>query len=288
MIRPRNATLRKRKQFLDNLYDAFDASYIASDPIQMVHRFEQPCDQEIIAVLASAMAFGQVVQINKALSSVLTLMDNQPHYYVTHFDPERELPRWQKWYYRMIRPEDVLRILYALKIILQKHQTLGKWITSHYRNEDVHLGITWSRCVDELKDTDKTHWQWRRARGVGFTFLLADPSKKSACKRAFLMLRWMVRKDSVDLGLWNLPTSKLLIPVDTHIQRIALYIGLTKRTDTSQKTAIEITDALKKLDAIDPVKYDFAICRLGILKMCPRKRRIVQCHACPIYDICLL
>lgn len=288
LIRKKITRHDKRKRLLDELYEAFDATYIPSDPIQMVHRFERSGDQEIMAVLASALAFGQVAQINKTISAMLALMNNQPHSYVTRLDPEHELLRWRAWYYRMIRPQDILRLMHALKIILQKHASLGSWVESHYRNEDTHLGITWGRCVDDIKNVDEKYWHWPRARGVGFRFLLADPTKKSACKRAFLLLRWMVRKDDIDLGLWQLPSSKLLIPVDTHIQRISQYIGLTTRRDTSQKTAIEITEALKKLDPNDPVKYDFAICRLGILKMCPRKRNPIQCKACPIYDICLL
>ena len=281
--------LNDHKTYLEQLYATFDHNYIPSDPIQLVKRFEHPYDQEIVAVMVSALAFGQVSQIMKAGESVLELMHHSPKRFVESFDPVIEIKKWSKFYYRMIKHTDMLRLLYTLKLILQEYGALGTWVERHYLANDEHLGLTWGRCVDEIKSKDSENWKWRRSKGIGFNHLLPNPSNKSACKRSNLLLRWMVRKDGIDLGLWNkLPKEKLIIPVDTHVQRIAYNIGLTEREDLSWKTAIEITSNLKKLDSRDPVKYDFALCRLGILKMCPKKRDIGKCNACPIFDICRL
>jgi len=98
--------------------------------------------------------------------------------------------------------------------------------------------------------------------------MFPDPKKGSACKRMNLFLRWMVRKDDMDLGLWGeIPTSKLIIPVDTHVARIAKELGLTKQTTANWKMAEEITENLKMFDREDPVKYDFALCHIGMRKL---------------------
>jgi uncharacterized protein (TIGR02757 family) len=278
-----------RKKYLDQLYSNLDQRYIHTDPLHLVKQFDHPHDQEIAAVIMSSLAFGQVQQINKAGEKAFELMNFSPREFVESMDTEKELKKWKAFYYRMVRHSDMLRLLYALHGILKYHPTLGGWVASHYKNEDEDLGITWARCVNEIKDTDAKNWKWRRSRGVGFNHLVPDPSKKSACKRANLLLRWMVRRDAVDLGLWNqLPKEKLVMPVDTHIARIAFNIGLSERTDLSWKNANEITSRLKQLDPADPVKYDFALCRLGILKMCPKKRDKKKCVDCPIFDICRL
>jgi uncharacterized protein (TIGR02757 family) len=103
---------------------------------------------------------------------------------------------------------------------------------------------------------------------VGFKFMFPLPENGSSCKRMNLFLRWMVRKDELDFGLWNsISPSKLVIPVDTHIARISTELGLTKRKNVSWKMAEEITENLKQFDPADPVKYDFAICHIGMRKL---------------------
>lgn len=274
---------------MDQLYTDLDQKYVHTDPIRLVKQFEDPRDQEIAAIIMSSLAFGQVQQIHKAGEKIFELMNHSPRLFVDRFSPELAVRQWKNFYYRMVRHTDMLRLLFALQWIRKKFDTLGQWAHSHYREEDEHLGRTWARCVEEIKKIDREKWHWQKSRGVGFTHLLPDPLKKSASKRANLLLRWMVRKDGVDMGLWDkLPADKLIIPVDTHVQRIAYNIGLTDRTDLSLKTAIEITARLRERDPNDPIKYDFALCRLGILKMCPKKRNVEKCMSCPIFQICRL
>jgi uncharacterized protein (TIGR02757 family) len=112
------------------------------------------------------------------------------------------------------------------------------------------------------------HDQFSERASQGVKFMFPNPDKGSACKRINLFMRWMVRKDDLDLGLWkNIPASKLIIPVDTHVSRIAYSLKLTRRRNVSWKMAEEITDKLKRFDANDPVKYDFALCHIGIRKL---------------------
>jgi uncharacterized protein (TIGR02757 family) len=118
-------------------------------------------------------------------------------------------------------------------------------------------------------------------------YLLTSPKDGSACKRMNLYLRWMVRRTSPDLGLWTfVDPAKLVMPVDTHIHRIATFLGLNDRKSADWKAARLLTDKLAKFDRGDPVRYDFALCRLGILDLCSRKRRRENCDVCMLREVC--
>ena len=118
-------------------------------------------------------------------------------------------------------------------------------------------------------------------------YLLSSPADGSACKRMNLFLRWMVRRTPPDLGLWTfVDPAKLVIPLDTHVHRIATFLGLNDRKTPDWKAARAITDRLSKFDTADPIRYDFAICRLGILDLCSRRRRKENCDVCLLRDVC--
>jgi len=102
-----------------------------------------------------------------------------------------------------------------------------------------------------------------------------------------LFLRWMVRRTSPDLGLWTfVDPAKLVIPLDTHVHRIATFLGLSDRKSGDWKAARALTDNLARFDAADPVRYDFALCRLGILDLCSRKQKKENCDVCLLRDAC--
>jgi uncharacterized protein (TIGR02757 family) len=116
---------------------------------------------------------------------------------------------------------------------------------------------------------------------AGLRQLFPSPLDGSACKRANLFLRWMVRDRDIDFGIWKgIPKSRLIIPLDTHIARISGCLGLTKRKSRDWKTAVEITESLKRMDPEDPLKYDFALCHHGISGMCSGKKEIMECKGC--------
>ncbi len=119
---------------------------------------------------------------------------------------------------------------------------------------------------------------------AGVRYFFPNPKAGSACKRLNLFLRWMVRpNDGLDLGLWNFaPPSSLVIPLDTHIARIGIYLGWTQRKTAGWNMALDITRALARVDPKDPVKYDFALSRMGILENCPRHSRKQHCDLCKL------
>jgi uncharacterized protein (TIGR02757 family) len=109
-------------------------------------------------------------------------------------------------------------------------------------------------------------------------------------KRVNLFLRWMIRPDDgIDLGLWEpVRPAQLVIPLDTHVSRISRYLGLTDRRTVDWKMAVEVTRTLRGLDGDDPVRFDFALSRLGILDLCPRRVDPERCRACSLVSVCRL
>ena len=132
---------------------------------------------------------------------------------------------------------------------------------------------------------------FRDAWGPGLSrqrsFLFPDPFKGSACKRHNLFLRWMVRSgDGIDLGIWKAVSPRdLIVPIDTHMARIGRLLGLTRRRTEDWRTAEEITEAFRRVCPEDPVRYDFALTRIGILKECTASRR-GECGSCPLARVC--
>ena len=121
----------------------------------------------------------------------------------------------------------------------------------------------------------------------GTGYLLPSPNRTSAYKRVHLFLRWMIRKDAVDLGLWQTASpAHCLMPLDTHVARLARLLGLTSRKSIDSKMVLEVTGALRRLSPEDPVKYDFALSRLGILGACPRKPLHEVCTPCDLRRVC--
>jgi uncharacterized protein (TIGR02757 family) len=157
--------------------------------------------------------------------------------------------------HRFIKENDLVSMMLGIKDVILRYGSLGACFDSCMKEEDSTIFPALSKFVGELKAVSNDNGNR----------LLPSPSNKSACKRLNLYLRWMVREDRVDPGGWvNIPTKKLIIPLDTHMHKIGLILGFTKRKQNDLKTALEITNAFRKFSPDDPVKYDFALTRLGI------------------------
>jgi len=155
--------------------------------------------------------------------------------------------------YRFYGEEDLVDLLSALGRCLREYGSLKACFLSFFRESDGTVIPALSRFVEKLRE------------GSAGLPMLPDPDKQSACKRLFLFLRWMVRKDAIDPGGWEeIPPSMLIVPVDTHMLKAARALGLTSRRQGDLTTACEITDAFKRIDHEDPVKFDFSLTRLGI------------------------
>ena len=249
-----------------------------ADPVGVVHRYPEPGDAEVVGLLASSLAFGNVLGIRRSVARVLDGLGPHPASAVRPPRARAALERGLDGFvHRVWRGEHVSALLANAGELREAHGSLGDRFAQHLAaSGEFREGL--ARFADELRGPDADR---------GLRHLMPDPRAGSACKRLLLYLRWMVRPaDGVDLGLWDVDPGALVIPVDTHIHRIGRNLGLTERNDASWRTAEEITTALRRFDASDPVKYDFALCHLGVSRDCPSRRDEAKCRPCVLRPVC--
>jgi uncharacterized protein (TIGR02757 family) len=260
---------------LDALVATFDISTIEPDPLQVVHRFSNPRDQEIAGLIAAAFAYGRASIVVANAGTVLARMKPSPYEYLVKFDRIEAMSRFAGFAHRFQKTRELVDLLDRMANVIRIYGSLSEAFRACYDRHDVDIGPALEKFVALFADTK------------ALEYLMPSPARGSACKRMNLFLRWMVRRTSPDLGIWTfVDPAKLLMPVDTHIHRIATFLGLNTRKSADWKAARQITDALARFDAADPVRYDFALCRLGILDLCSRKRRKENCDVCLLRDAC--
>ena len=278
------------KECLDNFYKSYNLTErINSDPIEFPHRYKKPEDIEVVGFIASSLAYGRVTLFKPVLERIFKIMGESPSDFLLHFDIKKNAPLFTDIKYRMNKNEDILCLIYLVSAVLKEHDSLQRLFMSFYNPMDDDIGPALSGFVDYILKIDTSAVYGKDIRPFGLLQFLPSPVKGSTCKRFNMFLRWMVRSgDGVDFGIWNqVPPSQLIIPIDTHTARICRHISLTKRKNADWKMAKEITENLKSLDPDDPVKYDFAICHLGISGECPSIPSIDKCNNCNLSDICL-
>lgn len=252
---------------------------LALDPVAVVHRYPRREDKELVGLVASAVAFGNVKALRAKLEDALVRLGPDVAYVA---DDEDELRmRLRGWKHRVYRDDDLVRLLLGARRVQRENGSLGALFEREFaRAGDFREALgAWVSAIRQAGGLGKE----RR----GAAHILADPSGASGCKRLLLYLRWMARPDDgVDLGLWQVPSSELLIPVDTHIHKLARNLGLTDRKAASWATAEEITAKLRCFDPVDPVKYDFSLCHLGMSRRCPSRRDPELCDGCGVKAVC--
>jgi uncharacterized protein (TIGR02757 family) len=307
----------KLKKILEGLYRRYNLrNLIPPDPLQFVYQYAEPPDKEIVAFLAAALAYGRVEQIEKSLSNLFARMGKSPYTFVQGFDKAKR-ERLNSFKHRFTTGQDISDLLALLKKVLNRYGSIQEFFIQGYnpnvlcredppsfRPKPPLLSSerkTWGRS-GEIYSNDKniipaltrfcdSLWKMyskdhNGQPSVGLKFLLAGPAGGSACKRLNLFLRWMVRKDDVDLGLWkSVDKAKLIVPVDVHIGRLCRILGMYNHKTVSLAAAVEITESFAQIEPADPVKYDFALSRIGILKGCNGKYRAI-CDGCEILDFC--
>lgn len=266
---------------LEAVVRRFGRDYLETDPLKFVHRYADPRDQEIAGLFAAAFAYGSVVLIFRAVERILGEMGPSPRAFLDAWDEKRDAKRFRGFKHRFHDGRDVALLCTRLSAVLKEHGSLGALFAKGYDARDPHVGPALAKFVAAILG---------KTRRKTLRFLLSSPDDGSACKRMLLYLRWMIRPaDGLDVGIWRgVPSSALLLPLDTHTFRIARYLGLTARNAGDWRAAEEATAALKRFDAADPVRYDFALCRLGILDLCPAKRDERKCAPCDLYEVCRL
>ena len=200
-------------------------------------------NDEYIALIAALFAYGNVKAIIKFLNSI-----------------DLENLESNKAYYRFQSKKDVEEFLKTIKLMKEKYSLNELFLQGYEKNKNV---------IDGLRAIIKTIYEINTYNSRGYEFLIGKiPPKKtkgvSPYKRWNMFLRWMVRNKEPDLGLWEgVDKSDLIIPLDTHTHKVSLNLGLLKRKSYDLQSAIELTQKLKEFDPKDPLKYDFALYRIG-------------------------
>jgi uncharacterized protein (TIGR02757 family) len=245
------------KALLDEKVELYNRpSFVDKDPIIIPHAFRKKQDIEISGLFASVLAWGQRVTIIRKCQELLQYMDNDPHQFILHHS-EQDLKPLEKFKHRTFNATDTLYFVEFLKWYYMHHSSLEHAFKVSKKEVTIEQGlINFHNLFFSLKDhphRTKKH--------------IATPERKSTCKRLNMYLRWMVRRDDkgVDFGLWkSISPSQLVCPCDLHVDRVARKLKLIKRKPTDWQTAMELTNNLRKFDATDPIKYDFALFGLGI------------------------
>lgn len=273
---------------LERLYQEFDyAGRLPLDAIQFPLRYPDPSDREVVALLTSCLAYGRVDLFASQVELVLNRMGSLPSRFLLGFDPVKDTARFNDFRYRFNRPRDIAAFCLATQKLLIDHGSLRAFFLSGYSPDDPDVGPALERFVDGFLSQDLRPVFPRGRLSRGYRHLFPRPSAGGPCKRLHLFLRWMVRREPPDFGLWReVPPSKLLMPIDTHVENMSRAVGLTRRKSRNWRMAREITERLRLLDPEDPVKYDFALCHKRMSGDCRDRRHPVVCAPCGLRPVC--
>lgn len=268
-----------------------------ADPVSFVHRYATDEDREIVALVCACLALGNVKAIKAKIAELLERVGPSPAKAADQ--PKKLVAALDGFQHRFFKGEDVARLLIGARKVQQKHGSLGHAFAAAVKRaerteampdraflEGLSLFCDEIRAAGGLPAPGEKSADGRR----GPLHILSNARAGSAAKRSFLFLRWMVRPaDGIDLGLWSdlVPASRLVMPLDVHIHKLARNVGLTRRPDLSYKTAVEVTTGLARFDPRDPTRYDFSLCHLGMVQRCPSKQDPSRCDGCGVKPVCV-
>jgi uncharacterized protein (TIGR02757 family) len=254
---------------LDALYHEFNAQHSVSDPVWFAHRFGTGADREIAAFIAAALAFGRVQSILNSIEGLLAVMGPSPAAFVRGFSPERDGRRFDHLVHRWTNGADFAALVWILHQMLEQHGSIEGFFSAGHAPGAVDVSAALQSFSTRALALDVTRVYGRRRPKPGVAYFFSRPSSGGACKRLNLFLRWMVRRDSVDLGVWTSVTpAQLIVPLDTHIIRVGRCLRLTTLKSPGWRMAADITASLRTLDPVDPIRFDFSICHLGMMNAC--------------------
>ena len=271
---------------LDRLYRTFDHPDSASDPVHIVRRYRDPEDREIVGFCAAGLAFGRVASVLNSIESLLEVMGPRPAAFVRDFDPDKGRVRLAPLVHRWIRGNDLAALLIILQRMLREYGSIERFFLKGDDPSSPDVGAALDAFSTRALETDVRPAYGRLPKRPGVCYFFPRPSAGSACKRLNLFLRWMVRKDVVDLGVWKgLSPARLIVPLDTHVIRLGQCLRLTRYQSPGWKMAAEITASLRDIDAEDPVRYDFSLCHVGMMNACGFNRAQKDSQ-CPLRGVC--
>jgi uncharacterized protein (TIGR02757 family) len=283
------ARAKKLKPLLDAFADERPWGHrVSADPIELVHRYSTPRDIEVSGLLAAALAYGRADLFKPKVDGLLKQMGASPAQFVAELTVPRAAKLLDGFVYRFNLATDVGVLLMGMGGVLRAHGSLEAVLVKGLAQRGTLHGALAHFTQALRSSAPLSKLRARLGPDRGLQHLLPHPLGAGAAKRLNLYLRWMVRgPDRVDFGVWRrVPAARLMIPLDTHVQRISRLLGLTKRNDLSWKTAEDVTASLRLIDAADPVRYDFALCHYGMSGACPAQPVRANCQRCPLKREC--
>jgi len=285
---PRESLLRDR---LEELYRTYGPETTSSDPIVFLSRYESDEDREVVGWIASAFAYGRVETIQDNVGRILEPLGRHPAQTLDRIADFSEFAResLSGFRHRFHGAQDAALLLFVIARARSNAGSIRRFFEEAFRPEERDIGGLLSRVVARIATFDFRPILGRRRipSGAPAQFFFPDPTRGSACKRWNLYLRWMVRRDRLDYGLWpGIPTDRLVMPTDTPTHLVARRPGLTRRKSADWKTAREITDRLARFDPTDPVRFDYALCRIGIFGVCRPELYRSRCGECLALEAC--
>lgn len=274
------------KAALDELYAGFNYPESAVDPVQIVRRYARSDDREVVAFIAAGLAFGRLASVMASIEAVCRVLGPEPARFVRAFDPEAGGGPLRALGHRWTRGDDLVALVWVLRRLLDRHGSLERAFSAGADAQAPDIGGAVEAFSTGARAIDLKPAYGRVPARPGVFYFFARPSAGSACKRLNLFLRWMVRRDAVDPGGWTtMRPRQLVVPLDTHTIRVGRCLRLTRRATPGWAMATEITAALRAIDPLDPVRYDFALCHLSMMGACgfgtPRGNR-----QCPLRGHC--
>lgn len=246
------------KAYLDRLVARYERpAFVADDPVAFPHAFDAPEDREVIGLFAALLAWGRRSVVLNKLSELLARMDHHPYRFVRDFRPA-QADKLAGFRHRTFGSADAVGLVLALQAALDAYGSLGRLFALHLPPESEHIGPALQGFSDTLLTIGP---------GAPRAKHLPRPSTGSACKRAAMYVRWMVRPGPVDLGLWpDVSPALLVLPLDVHTGRQARHLGLLERRYDDWQAVLELTTRLRAFRPEDPARYDFALFGLGAYK----------------------
>lgn len=243
-------------EHLESLYAALNRrELVHPDPLEFVLAFDDPGDQEVAGLICACLAYGKVGHILASLEKVFAVIPS-PASDLAGASRKDLAGSLSLFRHRWTTGPELADLLWSAGRIRARYGSLEQCFLEGYRDDDPDVVPALTGFVSRLRSTT----------GTLETSLLPCPSRGSACKRLLLYLRWMVRRDEVDPGPWSgVSASKLLVPMDTHMHRTALQWGMTGRRQADLRCARQVTSFFRSFCSEDPVRYDFALTRPGIL-----------------------
>lgn len=257
-----------------------------ADPVEFPHRYRDPRDIECVALLSASLAYGRADLFKPKIASILDGLGPSPAKSMASLTVKGAARLLDGFVYRFNLPADLGVLLLGMGALLNEHGSLENTFLAGRTDS---WQQTLARFADSVRRSAPER-EIKKAMGPtrGLSHLLPS-AEAGAAKRLNLYLRWMVRRDEIDFGVWKrLSPAELMIPLDTHVMRLSKWLGLTTRSTLGWATAEEVTASLRLLDANDPVRYDFAICHYGMSGACPVKPVKANCAKCPLRSQCAI